>query len=64
MDDCVIWVEDTPPVIELQILNDVIAMDLSLYKLNPIEVYNQQKKKKKGYSLLYRPDDISPKFKM
>lgn len=25
--DCVIWVEDTPPIIESQILNDVITMD-------------------------------------
>lgn len=30
--DCVIWVEDTPPVIELQILNDVIAMDFGPYQ--------------------------------
>ena len=26
--DCVIWVKDTPPIIETQILNDVISMDL------------------------------------
>ena len=32
VDDCVIWVEDTPPVIELQIQNDVIAMDFGLYQ--------------------------------
>ncbi|XP_023898674.2 uncharacterized protein LOC112010558 [Quercus suber] len=32
VDDCVIWVEETPPVIELQIQNDVIAMDLSPYQ--------------------------------
>ena len=32
VDDCVIWVEDTPPVIELQIQNDVIAMDFGPYQ--------------------------------
>ena len=32
VDDCVIWVEDTPPIIELQIQNDVIAMDFGLYQ--------------------------------
>ena len=32
VDDCVIWVEDTPLVIELQIQNDVIAMDFDLYQ--------------------------------
>ena len=32
VDDCNIWVEDTPPVIELQIQNDVIAMDLGPYQ--------------------------------
>ncbi|KAL0016440.1 hypothetical protein SO802_003509 [Lithocarpus litseifolius] len=26
--DCVIWVEDTPPFIEMQILKDVISMDI------------------------------------
>ena len=26
--DCVIWVEDTPPIIETQILKDVISMDI------------------------------------
>ncbi|XP_050259013.1 uncharacterized protein LOC126704013 [Quercus robur] len=30
--DCVIWVEDTPPVIELQIQNDVLLMDLGPYQ--------------------------------
>ena len=32
VDDCVIWAEDTPPVIELQIQNDVIAMDFGPYQ--------------------------------
>ena len=32
IDDCVIWVEDTLPIIELQIQNDVIAMNFSLYQ--------------------------------
>lgn len=32
VDDCVIWVEDTPPVIELQILNDEIATDFGPYQ--------------------------------
>ncbi|KAK9984138.1 hypothetical protein SO802_033663 [Lithocarpus litseifolius] len=32
VDGCVIWVEDTPPVIELQIQNDVIAMDFGPYQ--------------------------------
>ena len=32
VDDCVIWVEDTPPVIELQIQNDVLLMDLGPYQ--------------------------------
>ena len=30
--DCVIWVEETPPVIELQIQNDVLLMDLGPYQ--------------------------------
>ena len=29
--DCVIWVEDTPPLIESQILHDIISLDLSPY---------------------------------
>ena len=32
IDDCVIEVEDTLPIIELQIQNDVIAMDFGLYQ--------------------------------
>ena len=32
VDDCVIWVEDTPPIIEHQIQNDVIAMDFGPYQ--------------------------------
>ena len=30
--DCVIWVEDTPPLIEPQILQDVINLDYSSYQ--------------------------------
>ena len=31
VNDCVIWVEDSPPYIENQILNDVIALDVCPY---------------------------------
>ena len=31
VNDCVIWVEDSPPCIENQILNDVIALDVCPY---------------------------------
>ena len=52
VDDCVKWVEDTPPVIELQIQNDVIAMDFGPYQWILVICWQSKKKKKKKSLLL------------